>query len=220
MELLMNKYTVTATVTCELAVDAATRGEAQRKVDDIFSRGDFVDFDIESIVVTEVPYASPIGAERWAAAAKSMRFAEDFDRRFLLRHGSWWWTNGHVALRCDGAVPEGWTPISDAGERTAEAMDPGVVERKAAAFGPETYVYDQRSTGTGYRVLGVPSLGINKIYRDLIESSVPGARWLAGPLYSHALHVIDADGALVAVVAGMRADDEEFQIPVASATVG
>lgn len=114
------------------------------------------------------PFDVPKGAERWAAFAE-IRLDED-GKRAAMHDGSWWWTNGHVMLRCDGDPPEGWRRIENA--LANEALYK--LKQLPTSFGEpikEGDGYEKRIASTDDKI------AIQTQYYDRIAAVIPEARW-------------------------------------------
>lgn len=100
----MKRWTVSLEVECDdVEVEASSEAEANRKASEMVENSGYGLFVVGAIA-TEIRYDRPPGTDRWASVADEIRFAED-GHKWVAGDGCWWWTNGHVALRCDGAPP-------------------------------------------------------------------------------------------------------------------
>lgn len=136
------------------------------------------------------PYAVPPGVGPWGPHLEAIRLA-DGDRRDVGEwDGSWWWSNGHLALRCPGpCIPENGGAVHDIGGIK------GVADEKALA----TWADGTGDDADAYRCGNV---GISRVYRALVEAGAPGCSWWVGGRYDPIL-AKDAEGRTVAVVMPM-----------------
>jgi hypothetical protein len=158
--------------------------------------------------VAQAEYEVPAGAERWAAAARYVDFDNDREslpQRLCGHHdGSWWWTNGHVLLRCEGSIPSGddWRKI----EPQSKFVEAFALSEERAPSGWGDELPD--STGSPYLrgrcATANPEFHIQCWYFDLISMSVPDAVWMVPVRFDAPAHVLDKEGKLVAIVMGLR----------------
>jgi hypothetical protein len=146
---------------------------------------------------TEIPYVRPSGTDRWAPVAEEIRFAEGM-HRWLDGDGCWWWTDGHIAVRCDGTPP-----ADDIGRKVANEIESVVGDHRRDRITWEGPNDDGRMVAkTDKRVQ------VSADYVRLVESGCPGVEWLAVegdhdepwkvPVIAR------TGGELVAVLMGMR----------------
>jgi hypothetical protein len=131
-------------------VIADTKEEAFDKIFNAAARDrDLLDLVCQMSETKEVPYvALPPGggAYRWAATATKHRFADlvwegGRDQMWGMFDGSWWWTDGHAMLRCDGEPP----PEGEPGKRWRRVDD----EAFAKSFRPDAI---RRATGWSHEL--------------------------------------------------------------------
>ncbi len=166
-----------------------------------------VDLTVTQVNQREKPYDVPVGAEAWGLAAKEVRFDEDHfyrfhdgRKRFGVHDGSWWWTNGHVMLRCDGeppSDPEKWTLVENPRFEKAFVAE---AKRTEATFGDEAKqgsLRVRRSTTT-------PPIGIDGDYYTLAMTR--GTKWLVPKKPTAPMYRVEDDGRIVAVVMPVKLD--------------
>lgn len=193
-------------------VDASDAEEAyERFVDGLDRIEGLVDLCVNQVEQTEKPYEIPKGAERWGDVAKDIRFSDGFpaladDRRMWgMYDGSWWWTNGHVMLRCEGAPPtdeQEWRRIPD--EKMVEGLKPKT-KRQVTTLG------DVQKTNGGTlfrRTKTIPPVSLSDAYCRLLEVAVTS--WLVAKKDVDPVHGLDAEGRLVAIIMPMRIKDEDI----------
>lgn len=136
---------------------------------------------------------APKGADRWERAALNRGFGAD--RSWVTKHdGSWWWTNGHAMLRCDGEMP---TDL----EEKPELRTP-VIERRAVQWGPVVVTVHDEDPDDLHREAVEICVWASPTYLGLVEESIPGCTWMAGE-WRDPIHALDADGRLMAIVMGV-----------------
>ncbi|MCL2777762.1 MAG: hypothetical protein FWD73_07130 [Polyangiaceae bacterium] len=197
---MMGRFKVAAKV--EAIVDGEDGYDAIERFDEAICAiedGDKIkNVGIGGLDLTQIPYVVPPGAERWAKAAEKIRFADEMTLAGTY-DGSWWWTNGHVALRCDGAAPDGWDlPPGSSMELVVSAS----TVRKPTEWGPVVRSGNERNDN-GRRAFASDSTVVSATYYDMITDSVPGAIWLVGSKIGDSMHVVDKAGKLVAILMGI-----------------
>lgn len=207
----MQRFVIEATVHVEVdAKDAETAYE--EFCDAIESIDGLVDFTVPKVNQFEKPYEVPAGAEVWGEAAKAIRFEDDFrsarsdGRRLWGRFdGSWWWTNGHVMLRCAGPGPtdaETWRQVED--EKILNAIRV-TAARRPAILGDALKL---RYGSVVRRTVGETPIAMSDAYYRLAIAVVRS--WEAPLVDTDPFHGLDESGRLVAVVMPMRVKPEDL----------
>ena len=200
----MKRYTIDAML--HVDIEAADAEEAYEKVCDWLDTFEVRDVTIGMVKQEEVPYAVPDGMQRWADAMVNVRLGEEVGARSEgpvegTYDGSWWWSNGHVLLRCEGPAPTGddWKHLTEA--EIVKAIAPAT-KRRPTTWGD---VVEQGRSHVRVSALD-EALGIQQRYHSTIEASLgPGAVWLVGKK-TDPMHVVDSEGRLMAVAMGMLVD--------------
>lgn len=193
------KIRITGTFTIEC-------GEEEAERFDLDIAGPADSFDWHATQWEDVPYVMPAGTEHWEVGARGTRFAEDQSVALVCADdpGHWWWSNGHVALRCKGTPPEEERTRRPAGRTLAET---GKVEL------PRTRANWRSATtlrGRDVRIaVGVANYSIQEDYAALVEASGP-VTWLV-PNELAPAHAIDESGQLVALVMPLRFDPDDLR---------
>lgn len=204
------RQVINATVRVE--VDAEDETEAyERFCDGLDAIVGLVDTTVMHVEQTEKPYHVPTGAERWADAAKEIRFDESRfgdERRFGMYDGSWWWTDGHVMLRCEGAPPAAeagkWRQVPDADVAKAVEGDGARVPSHFEPVMTESGRQLQRS-------VTVPTVAMTDAFCRLARTRA--FSWRVPENHRSAIHGLDVEGRLVAVVMPYRLDLEPLAAP-------
>lgn len=216
----MNRFTIYASVEIDIEADDDSDAFAAfaDALNDIKGSRDAI---VLSSSTVERPYrGAPKGAERWSVAARRIRLGEEstFDEPvdIAVRHdGSWWWSNGHVMLRCEGEAPATMRVLPAEDGQKAFRLD---VERRPTKWSRPL----RQETGnlSGRRSSVDTALAIQDRYYELVSRSLGagGARWLAGA-EREPIHVHDIDGRLMAVVMPMNAEGLEADPSAPSAAV-
>lgn len=207
---MRTRQIIKATVIVE--VDASSPEEAYENFGDGLDKIDgLYDLMVTAVEQSEKPYAVPAGAERWAAAAKAIRLDDDHENRgdgkrlWGSYDGSWWWTNGHVMLRCEGSAPSEseWRRIPDKDFEKAIAPK---VPRASAVFGD----VERLKYGAPFRrSKTAPPIAISDDY--FILASTAAAAWTAPTDIKSPFCGYDAEGKLVAVVMPMKVDAKDLR---------
>jgi hypothetical protein len=205
----MKRYTIEAMVHVDIeAEDAETAyehfGDALEEIKGCR------DFSVQKVEQKEVAYFWPKGAERWAVAARNIRLGEEpYAAPVTIvgkYDGSWWWSNGHVLLRCDGEVLSGDGPsfrvLPDGEMVKAFAM------KKKRRPSEWSAVYPTKRGYTRGRVACEDSgIGIDQRYYALVADTLgEGHTWHIGKPFDP-MHITDREGRLMAVVMPMKPDD-------------
>lgn len=206
----MNRYTIHASV--EIDINASNEEEAYEAFSDALTDIEGCRESIVHAVDTKERHYRhpPQGAGMWAAAARRIRLGEemtwDEPKDIALKHdGSWWWSNGHVMVRCEGKAPEGFKTIPD---DTAEAAFGLGDERVPTKWSRPLKTAD--STVMARRSSANTEVAVQDRYYDLIASSLGfgGARWLVGKPHQP-IHVRDIEERLMAVVMPIKTEGME-----------
>jgi len=166
------------------------------------------DCSVSRVEQEEVPYTVPEGMGRWSAAMINVRLGEEVGARSAgpvegTYDGSWWWSNGHVLLRCEGPAPTGddWKHLTPA--ELEKAIVPKA-KRRPTAWGD---VVVSESGFVHARIAAEdPHIGIQQRYHSTIEESLgPCVTWRVGKK-TEPMHAFDSEGRLMAVVMPMLTD--------------
>lgn len=159
------------------------------------------------------PFDLPPGAERWRDVAADIRFGDDrwestTQRLCGFHDGSWWWTDGHVLLRCDGHIPADenvWRRIPD--EIFTKAF---VLKRKRSrtiAWSSPRHVH---RTVAARHSLTTPPVYLDSKYIRLGECGGV-TEWRVGNDPLVPVHGVDDDGRLVMVIAPMTCSAQDWE---------
>lgn len=185
----MSRYLVTGRFSVE--VRATDEDEAQDKVEDLAGELNMYCISVECLSPPApppppAPYSVPPGVGEWGPLLAAGKIAETKHRSVGEWDGSWWWSNGHFALRVEGpCVPENGGGIYDFGHVVRADLPRQAADWADAGDNPKAY----RSG----------SIGISRQYRELIEAGAPGCSWWIGERHEPIL-AKDAGGRIVAVV--------------------
>ena len=159
-------------IDAHLAFDYGAEGDTRRALDMLIADGDCLMFH-EGRPPAPPPLIIP-GAERWG----DLRWARDVGKSLAFvdpAESGWWWSNGHIALRCDGrSPPDAAAPV---GEPTVSALAGRARRAVVKAWG---------APATGGRVVthspvGRPAFCLDARYIEIVERGVMGvARWMTG----------------------------------------
>ncbi len=209
----MKRFRIEAMISLE--VEAADETEAWDEVALSLEHPSIRDWANQASETTEIKYEGlpASGADRWAAAAAAAWLDHD-DRdwrgqRFGMYDGSWWWTNGHLMLRCDGAPPtEGsrWSRVPDETIATAIKLDTPRLETSWTDALKST-VGNTREFGR--RALAAPAAVVQERYFAIVADSLPGGTWSCGLTQETPFLAHDVEGRLMAVVMPMKSDSVE-----------
>lgn len=203
----MKRFTIAAMV--HVDVEANDEETAYENFCDALDKTDGIrDLSISHVEQVEVPFTWPAGAERWENCARAIRLGDEPGVNRIpvagMYDGSWWWSNGHVLLRCEGAMPSDdktWRLLK------AEDVEKAVAPKKARR--PTSWSEDVRSTASGFMHGRIatedPNIGVQQRYHTLINDSLGEATWLIGGAHEP-MHVTDREGRLMAVVMPMKTD--------------
>lgn len=163
------RWTVSLDVSCDdIEIEADSQAEAERKASEQVEGSSYnYNLCVTSAYATEIKYERPPGTDRWAPVADEIRFAEDA-HRWLAGDDCWWWTNGHVAVRCEGAVP------ANVGRKVGNAIEKVVGDHK------RDRISWAAPNDRGLMVAKTDKRVQAKAdYVRLVESGCPGVEWLA-----------------------------------------
>ncbi len=201
----MSRFTIYATIAVEVSakddveafehfVDAINVAADERGIRDI---------TVQHSETKETAFVVPPGAERWAIPCAAIWFSDD-RKRAGMWDGSWWWTDGHIALRCEGELPEGFARVEEAAFAGAVG---DAVPRTATTWSDDLESKDG-DTFKSRRALTRPAIAAQVKFIDLVESCLPGVRWSVPDGELSAVHAYGPDDRLMALV-----------MPVKSSTV-
>lgn len=173
----MGRYIVTAKIAVEIIADDVAG--ATSYFDEVIAFAKEESNGIAELTVLKadtkrVPYMAPKGAGRWAKAAEEIAFDHHFagePRKMVCRHdGSWWWTDGHAALRLHGeAAPEGYRRIED--QKWAAGIGD---ERRPTTWG----LLQASPQGARHHCADADhQIGIQWRLLKVVADSVPGVEW-------------------------------------------
>lgn len=198
----MKRFILKATVSID--IKAEDEESAYGAFYDAIDELDCESLDVPAMELAEVPYAVPPGAERWAEGLVALRFGED-TLMFGMFDGSWWFTNGHVALRCDGEMPSCamWMQIPDATLEASLRTAPKVQKVQATDWRERGVEADRGNVTVNVRrATSNPDVAIAQQYYALVANGLPDAKWhIGGPEDLILAH--DAKGDLMAVAMGI-----------------
>lgn len=165
----MSRYHVRIEGYYETEIDAESEDEAlsvaMRQAEDVDG---WVGTSSEA---TELRYEPPAGTERYHEVAGRIRFSDTFPpHRWLSGLGSWWWTDGHAMLRCDGPEPSDQTHRLTNDVSMIAALDE---PRAVAGWGPLGDFFGVPI----HRDVGDPRIVINADLRALVECGWPDVEW-------------------------------------------
>jgi hypothetical protein len=199
----LRRWRVEIEIACdddEVLAETATEAEgiARARVEDSGS-GVYA----TSVRAHEIVYQRPAGTDRWGAVADEIRFAESDPRWFPdAADGVWWWTNGHVALKCTGLPPT--ADESRCLPRCLDELTAG--ERRVIEWGPR-----RRDDEVDVRsVLDDPRVSVDDRYARLVELGAGGEpiRWMGAGRDADAPATVPilayVGDECIAVVAGRR----------------
>lgn len=182
----MKRYRITGTIDVDLL--AASEEDAWGQLTEALDDFDFA--WMPGSMAAEVVYPVPPGVGHWGPLLARTRVAETQRRTVCEWDGSWWWSNGHFALRVEGpCVPENGGGVQDIGR----AIHPNL---------PRTQAEWVDGTGGDAKAYRSGRVGISREYRELVDDGAPGCTWWIGTANDPIL-AKDADGRIVAVVMPM-----------------
>jgi hypothetical protein len=195
----MKRYMITALV--EFDIEGEDEVEAFEHLTDALDstagRDGLRDFVVKHSDTKEVPFVVPPGAERWADAATKIRYSEE-QHRAAMHDGSWWWTDGHSALRCEGEPPSGYRRIEDpfkGGKQLPKKPRP-------SSWGPAVKSLDGETLA--HRASADPDVAVQAKFLKLVTDSAPEVHWRIGTPTEPAMAFLG--DTCVALVMPFRAD--------------
>lgn len=143
-------------------------------IDEAACSGHVRDIIVKHSDTKAVPFVVPTGAERWAKAATEIRYSDE-QHRAAMHDGSWWWTDGHSALRCEGEPPDGFRRVEDPFKGGSELP----TAPRPTTWGPALKSTDGHGV-TAHRADTDQDVAIQTKYLKLVADSVPGVTWKIG----------------------------------------
>ena len=170
---------------------------------------------VQQVEQSVKPFDLPPGAERWREVAADIRFGDDRwesvgQRAWGSYDGSWWWTDGHVCLRCDEPTPADeavWRRIPDSAFEKAFAAKKR--RKRTVAWSAPRQVH--HTAAASYAITDTePRVFLDAKYIRLGEQGSVRQWRIAGAV--DPVHGLDADGRLLMIVAPMKVDAKDWEV--------
>lgn len=199
----MEKYKVRAIVEIEVLAKDGDPSAMGLDIDvSVGRRAEVVNVEWHLTEPTVVPYVAPESIGPWLHGAKEARFCEGGSTNVALVFpddpGAWWWSNGHVMLRCDGAPPNGPRLVNN---RTLAGTVVPELKRATIEWSAGGLVHDDTERVRFHRLKGDEVVCLSEKYFRLINSNAPDAWLVAGP--TDPVHALK-NGQLIAVAMPIR----------------